>query len=1014
MIKILKKIAVLFGIIWILILTLWLALSTIILIKKDDIGKYLVSYLNQVQSGELTVEQVSISPLRQFPLISLNLKNVTYYEHKIEKRNESEQPIAKIENFACGLEILKLFKGDFEISKVNVGNGELNFIIYPDSSVNLLNAIKRDSTSRNKVTTELSKNESITRQPSISIEKLTIDGLYLNVTNDTKKRKSSILIKNLDSKFDFKNDKANLNFTSSILVEKLMLNESTSINRQDINLDVSSHLDKQNGLLVEKGTLEISNSKFHFSGHFNPSNDGDLELKIVSDGSLSILSLFVNQNTTKNLNQGDFYLFGFVEGKTFSEFPLINIDFGFKDVQLVNPITSRTIKNLNLKGSFDSGRKKNLSEATLKVDTLYADFPDGKINLAGSVNNFAKPFFNINLFLDADVTGWNEVFKLGDVDSLNGRITIKEKTEGNYDASKKSIISNINLSEISFANFGFIIPGTIRFDKVNGKIFGNGDMFSLKDISIISEGTDLNINGEINNLQYLIFNIEKEIKAQLSIKSSVFDLPNFLAFDPSIKQDFPYRILNVDLLVDATTTTSKVLHFVSFPQINFNIKKLNATAEGFLPPLKIQSGNFNVSEDLLGFHMKFDRFKTGFIGGNLNFSADYNSSSYQPYYIKGEFDMDDIELAKLFYDEKEDSIPEFFKSKLDGSVALELQFASDSNEIKLFNLKNCDISYYFGEDTIQTKSLSFNSEDIDYNLDIKRNPFATLYAKGMLKSKMIKTNYFIIKDGAFIFSAKNGKYEVETKQVKFFGENSRGEGKYFLAPFSEKPSYRIRYNISRFAIKEMLDTFLEDTLFKGNMALSMDVTMHGNDWNSMVRTMDGYVNLSGKNLVMYGVNADKVIKEFQRSQNFNLVDAGAVLLAGPIGLAVSKGSDFARILVTNPGDSSKITNLVSNWSVKNGLLSLEDVAFTTTKNRIAAKGWLNAVTDSLRISFGILNANGCSIFTQDIYGSLDKPTLGKVEVVSALLAPVTNLYNDIVGNDCVVFYNGSVKQPKDE
>ncbi len=81
----------------------------------------------------------------------------------------------------------------------------------------------------------------------------------------------------------------------------------------------------------------MANSKFHFNGHFNPSNEGDLSLKFTSDGSLSIFSLFVKENVVKNLRKGNFYFLGLVEGKTFSEFPLINIDFGFKDVELVNP-----------------------------------------------------------------------------------------------------------------------------------------------------------------------------------------------------------------------------------------------------------------------------------------------------------------------------------------------------------------------------------------------------------------------------------------------------------------------------------------------------------------------------------------------------------------------------------------------------------------------------------------------------------------------------------------------------
>jgi hypothetical protein len=484
-----------------------------------------------------------------------------------------------------------------------------------------------------------------------------------------------------------------------------------------------------------------------------------------------------------------------------------------------------------------------------------------------------------------------------------------------------------------------------------------------------------------------------------------------LAFDPSIKRDFPHRILDLDLLVDATTTTSKALHFKSFPEISFNIKKLKATAEDFLPTIDINSGNFKVSESILGFHMDFEEFKTEFLDGRFDINGSYNSSSYEPYYIKTDIEMDGIKISKLLYDEKEDSIPEFYNGKMYGSLFLELQFASDTTQIDLFNINKGNINYFYGEDSIQIKSLAFNSEDIDYKLDENPNPLATLYLKGFVKVDEIKTNNFKVNDINTNFFSKNGEYEFDTKLVKFFGDNSRGVGVYILKPFIENPAYRIQYDITRFDIKEMLNTFLEDTIVAGNMALSMDISMNGNNWNEMVSTMRGHLNLTGKNLVMYGMDADKVIAEFQRSQNFNLVDAGAVLLAGPVGLAITKGSDFAKILITNPGQSSQITQLVSNWYAKDGLLTLKDVALSTKKNRVAAKGWLNVVTDSLNISFAVVDDNGCSIFTQDVYGDLNKPTLGKVKVVSALLAPVTNLYNSIMNVNCQVFYSGSVRPP---
>ena len=106
-----------------------------------------------------------------------------------------------------------------------------------------------------------------------------------------------------------------------------------------------------------------------------------------------------------------------------------------------------------------------------------------------------------------------------------------------------------------------------------------------------------------------------------------------------------------------------------------------------------------------------------------------------------------------------------------------------------------------------------------------------------------------------------------------------------------------------------------------------------------------------------------------------------------------------------------MTKLVSDYNIHNGKLIAKDVAFTTEKNRIAAKGWLDFTTDSLKITIAVLDKNGCSIFSQDLFGPFKKPKTGNIQVVGTLMAPVTNLWNDIWGNNCDVFYHGSLAHP---
>jgi AsmA protein len=209
----------------------------------------------------------------------------------------------------------------------------------------------------------------------------------------------------------------------------------------------------------------------------------------------------------------------------------------------------------------------------------------------------------------------------------------------------------------------------------------------------------------------------------------------------------------------------------------------------------------------------------------------------------------------------------------------------------------------------------------------------------------------------------------------------------------------------------MLSVFMEDQVISGPLKLSFYVSSYGTEWDSIVSNMNGTINLSGKNLFLNGFDADEIIHDFKRIQNFNLVDLGAVLLAGPVGIAVTKGSDFARLLVFNSGKSTDIYELVSNWSVSNGVFEIKDAAFTTNTNRIALTGFIGFANKNIDLTIALLDKSGCSVFSQQVYGNLDSPTMGKVKVVGTVLAPVTNLVDDVTGKDCVVFYKGSVKHP---
>lgn len=999
-------------------------LFILFLVYKDDISKTFLSSVNQKINGKVSFSNISFTPFRHFPNAALVLNDLCLEENKDSLSYPNSRPIFNIKEAYVSVNLKDLFSSKVNISKITFEGGNVNLIVYPDSQTNLQKAIKITEeknivVQKKQISVEDTlnqKKETATKTSSdinLNIDDLLIDDLELSLENQFKKNKILLNVNELESEFSYSQNQIICVIDFNTEIDSLIKNNEVLLTDQQINFESRIEIDTDSIYVkLDDGSFSIAETKFLFNGIFDSKNQGYVDLSFkVSDEEFSLFSLLLKEEGMKNLKSGDIVFEGSVKGKTFIEFPQIDFSFGLKDVSLINPITNREIKNLNLNGHFNSGKMDDWSQARLLVDTLFADLQGGFVNLSGSVRNFKLPEIDLNIFLSADVTGLEQVFKLGSISDLKGKIELTDRIKGKYLIEEKKFVSAINLAKLSFEDFGFRILGTIVFDKVNGVIRREDDNIYFDDLSIISEDTDILINGEVQNLPYLFFNIEKDIEANLDIKSSVFDLPNFLAFDPSIKRDFNHRILDVDVSVIANTTTTKATKFKSFPEIDFELKKLDATIEDFLPRLEFNSGIFKISESLLGFNLKLADCKTNFLKGDFNFSAEYNTSKYQPYYIKMKADFNKVYLSELFHSEN-DTVPESINGKLSGSFFTEFQFPTDSTLLKFIKLKNADMVYEFSKDTIITKNLSLDLNNIYFNDKINPNPFATFYANGKIKTDKIQSSSFDFTDVDFDIDAVNGTYEIKSDVVRLFGENAKGKAFLTAKPFSEVPSFHISYNDVSFQAEKMLSTFMEDSVISGPLNLSFNLTSNGEDWDNIVNNLDGTIKLSGNNLFLNGVDADELIEDFKRSQSFNLVDLGAVLLAGPVGIAVTKGSDYARLLVLNSGKSTLINEMISNWRVNKGIFAIEDAAFTTSKNRVALTGSIGFSNNNLDLTIALLNESGCSIFSQQVYGALDAPTLGKVKVVGTVLAPVTNLVDDVMGKDCDVFYQGSVEHPK--
>ncbi len=266
---------------------------------------------------------------------------------------------------------------------------------------------------------------------------------------------------------------------------------------------------------------------------------------------------------------------------------------------------------------------------------------------------------------------------------------------------------------------------------------------------------------------------------------------------------------------------------------------------------------------------------------------------------------------------------------------------------------------------------------------------------------------------AFPLTAEGGLIDAKPVTMVVFG--GQGSGSLHAGLSGDTPVYRLDYSIAGFDAQKALQTVASHGKATGKLDFSTRLSLQGTASKPIGRRADGTVSLHAENLTLPGINLDDSIENFKSSQSFNLVDAGAFLLVGPFGVALTKGYDFASITQATQG-GTHIRKLVSDWRVENGLVKAQDVAMATEKNRVAVKGAMDLVNGRYNdLTVAVVNARGCALVEQRIHGSFAHPVIEQPNILQTMVAPAVKLFGkvrDLLPHDkCEVFYTGSVAAP---
>jgi hypothetical protein len=127
-------------------------ISVYILYKNQkQLTQNVLDKLNAGYNGKLEVGDSQISPFYNFPYVSIDLKNVVFFEEK----GTNSKVIFSTNDIYIGFNLWEILKGKYVVKSVKIEDGFLDLIKDTEGNLNLLSAVRQDSENTENLEGEL-------------------------------------------------------------------------------------------------------------------------------------------------------------------------------------------------------------------------------------------------------------------------------------------------------------------------------------------------------------------------------------------------------------------------------------------------------------------------------------------------------------------------------------------------------------------------------------------------------------------------------------------------------------------------------------------------------------------------------------------------------------------------------------------------------------------------------------------------------------------------------------------
>jgi uncharacterized protein involved in outer membrane biogenesis len=230
--------------------------------------------------------------------------------------------------------------------------------------------------------------------------------------------------------------------------------------------------------------------------------------------------------------------------------------------------------------------------------------------------------------------------------------------------------------------------------------------------------------------------------------------------------------------------------------------------------------------------------------------------------------------------------------------AVEASAAPDSvsgpGTMTLISIRQGDITFVdrSSASTVTTGNLDLTLSGITWSRSVPGQPFIVLKSlslHGTLHAATLAIGDFKASNVQCQVTDEAGLLRLDSTDMVVFGGVSRGSLTIDLRGAS--PHLRLVQAASGIDLPKIFPV----QIFVGKAQASLDIVGTGYDQRAIVPTMQGKVAIRSDHVTINSLDIDRLIADYERTQNFNLIDLASFVIVGPFAPLLTKGVDFSRL-----------------------------------------------------------------------------------------------------------------------